>query len=290
MLRISLVYTILIYHLLTPALFAAEQPVVLVKNTEENSDSKRAHVLLSRAVDYYKGNKDKALAAFSRQGEFVNGDLYVYVVGINGQMLASGGSSSALIGRDISAMRDAAGKPFFREMIDTAKSTGPETVEYRWHNRADGKIERKVAYYQKVDDRIIAVGFFIPRASSEQAKALLEQAVSAVASNPQTAFTAFNDLNGKFIQDDLYVFVVDLKDVKFRAHGVTPRLVGTYAMDLTDPTGKPIIKKMIAIANAKGQGTLEYKWRNPVTDKIEIKRTMLRKVNNYLVGVGYYIR
>lgn len=287
--RITFVCITVMFFLLSSLLYAAEQSTSTTMDTEDKSD-KRAQELLVKAANYYKENKDRALAAFSRAGEFINGDLYVYVIGTNGQMLASGGSSSALIGRDISGMKDAAGKPFFREMIDGAKNNGSGTVEYRWLNRVDGKIERKITYYQRVDDRIIAVGFYIPRATPEQAKSLLEQAVNAIKVNPPAAFAAFNDLNGKFIQDDLYVFVVNLNDSLFTAHGTSPRLIGTNALELKDPTGKPIIKNMISIVKTKGQGTLEYQWRNPVTDKIETKRTSLRKVNNYLVGVGYYVR
>jgi cytochrome c len=288
--RVILVCSTICVLSLSPALHAAEKAVAPATEKGAQNDAKRARALLDKAADYYKGNKDRALAAFSRVGEFTSDDLYVYVIGINGQMLASGGSSSALIGRDVSGMRDAAGKLFFREMIDTAQSKGSGTVEYRWLNQVDRKVESKVTYYTKVDDRIIAVGFYIPRATPEQAKAMLEQAVKAVESDPRTAFASFNDLHGTFVQDDLYVFVVDLKEYKFRAHGANPRLVYTDALELKDPTGDPIIKKMIAIAKTKGQGSLEYKWRNPVTEKVETKHTLLRKVNDYLVGVGYYTR
>ena len=287
MLRIIFALTIVVHLLMAPALFAAEKSATPAKGAEK-SEAARAQALLARAVDYYKGNKDRALPAFMRAGEFINGELYVYVLDMNGQFLASGGSSSALVGRDVSNMRDAAGKPFFREMIDTAKTKGAGTVEYRWLNRADRKIERKLTYYQKVGDRIIAVGFYIPRATPEEAKALLEQAVTAVKANPAAAFAAFNDLNGKFIQDDLYVFAIDVKEAKFRAHGATPRLIGTDALNLKDPTGKPLLKDMISSASSKG--SLEYHWRNPVTEKVEAKKTFMRNVNNLLIGVGYYTR
>ena len=93
------------------SLLAAEKPATPAAD-KEAGESQRAQALLARAVDYYKGNKDRALPAFMRAGEFINGDLYVYVLGTDGKMLASGGSSSALVGRDISNMRDAAGKAF----------------------------------------------------------------------------------------------------------------------------------------------------------------------------------
>jgi cytochrome c len=49
-------------------------------------------------------------------------------------MLTSGGSSASLIGRNVSAMRDVAGKPFFAEMLEIAKTRGSGQVEYRWLN------------------------------------------------------------------------------------------------------------------------------------------------------------
>lgn len=289
MVRIVLVLGTLVSLLFTPVLFAAEESGAPATSVE-NSESIRAQALLAKAVEHFKAKHDQALLTFMRSGEFVSGELYVYVIGTNGAFLSSGGSSSALIGRDVTNMRDAAGKEFFREMLDTAKSKGSGQVEYRWLNRVDGKVERKVTYFQKVGNRIIAVGYYIPRASQEQAKAMLEDAVAEVKKNPASAFAAFNDLNGKFIQDDLYVFVVDLKDSKFRAHGATPRMIGTGALDLKDPKGKPLLKEMIASAGPNGKGSLQYHWRNPVTEKVEAKRTFVRKVDNYLVGVGYYIR
>lgn len=99
--------------------------------------------MLARAVDHYHRKGEMALADFCTQGQFIKGELYVYVLGTNGRFLDSGGSSSVLIGRDVSNMRDASGKLFFREMIDTAESQGAGIVEYKWLNRVDGKIEHK---------------------------------------------------------------------------------------------------------------------------------------------------
>jgi cytochrome c len=285
-----LAYPILFALLSASSLFAAEKSATPVAATDKGSDAKRANDLLVKAVNYYKVNKDRALPAFNRQGEFIDGEFYVYVLGTNGFMLASGGSSSELIGRDVSALKDVTGKPFMKELIDTAKSKGSGKVEYRWLNRVDRKIEPKIAYFQRVDDVIISVGYYIPRASSDQAKVLLDQAVAAVKADPNAAFAAFNDLNGKFIQDDLYVFAVDTKTFRMVAHGANPRLVGTDTHDLTDPTGDQIIKKMIKAVNANGTGKLEYKWRNPVKERVETKHTLLHKVDKYLVAVGYYTR
>jgi cytochrome c len=253
-------------------------------------DAARAQALLQRAVAHYKDVKESALDAFGRKGEFVDGELYVYVISTKGMMLASGGPSSALVGRDVADLKDAAGKSFFREMLDKAKVSGSGTVEYYWLNPINNKMERKLAYFQKVDDWIIAVGYYIARATPAQAQAMLARAVQAVKDDPAKAIRTFNQLHGPFSEDDLYVFVVDLKDDRFRAHGIYHDLIGTDALALHDPSGRPIIKDMIAAVAKEDQAEVDYSWPNPVTGSVENKHTYLRKIDGLLVGVGYYWR
>jgi cytochrome c len=253
-------------------------------------DARRAQALLQRAVAHYKYIKEPALADFSRKAEFVDGELYVYVVSTAGVLLASGGPSSSVIGRNVADQQDALGKPFFREMLDKARTNESGTVEYRWLNPVDNKVERKVAYFQKVGDRIIAVGYYVARATPAQAQALLARAVDAVRADTGKAIDAFNTPRGPYAEDDLYVFVVDLSDKRFRAHGVDRRLIGTDALSLRDPNGKPIAQEMIAAVAERDQVELDYAWPNPVTGKVENKHTFLRKVGDLLVGVGYYTR
>ena len=254
------------------------------------SDAQRARAMLGRAVLLYQQQGDAAFAAFNGSTEFVDGELYVWVLGTDGVMLASGGSSAALIGRKVMNMRDAFGTPFFYDMLEKAKTSDSGVVEYRWLNRLHHKPERKITHFRKVGTRLLAVGYYIPRASPEQAVAMLERAVGAMQSDPAKAIKAFNDLNGGYIEDDLYVFVVGLDDGKFRAHGVSPRLVGSDGYALTDPNGQPIVRQMIDVLKDKDRGELDYAWRNPVTRQVESKHTLFRKVGDSLVGVGYYAR
>jgi len=254
------------------------------------ADAARAQALLERAVAHYKEVEESALAAFGRKGKFVEGELYVYVISTKGVMLASGGPSSALVGRDVTDLQDAAGKPFFREMLDKAKVSGSGAVEYYWLNPIDNKMGRKLAYFQTVDDRIIAVGYYIARATPDQAQAMLARAVQALKDDPAKAFHAFNLSHGPFSEDDLYVFVVDLKDDRFRAHGIYRDLIGSDALALHDPSGRPIIQDMIAAVAKADQAEVDYAWPNPVTGGVENKHTYLRKIGDLLVGVGYYWR
>jgi cytochrome c len=269
---------------------AADAQAPSVNVAASSQDALRAHALLERAVAHYQLAKDKALVEFNRSQEFVDGELYVYVLSTDGVLLASGGPSSAVVDQNVAEMTDATGKPFFREILGKAQSKGAGTVEYQWLNRVDNKVERKVAYFQKTDDRIIAVGYYIARATPAQAQALLGRAADALKADPARALNAFNRTRGEFSEDDLYVFVVDLGDKRFRAHGTNQRLVGTDALKLRDPNGKPIVQQMIDAVARSDSAEVDYVWPNPVTGRVENKHTLLRKVGGQLVGVGYYTR
>jgi cytochrome c len=283
----SLLFTL---TLVQASAYGAESGPDTVNAAASREDALRAHALLERAIAHYRQDKGKALVDFDRNPEFVDGESYVYVVSTGGMMLASGGPSAALIDQDVTSFKDAAGKAFFREMLEKARTKGAGVVEYQWLNRVDNKIEHKVTYFERVDDRIIAVGYYIARATPAQAQALLGRAVDALQADPVRAIDAFNRTRGEFSEDDLYVFVVDLTDKRFRAHGVDHRLIGTDALALRDPNGRPIVQQMIEAVSRQDRAELDYVWPNPVTGRVEDKHTFLRKVGGELVGVGYYAR
>lgn len=245
-----------------------------------------ARALLEKAVAYYRDQGDKAFAAFSRQGEFVDQDRYVFVVDTHGVMLASGGPSSALIGRDVSEALGLDLRKAFKDRLKTPEGGGIREAEYRWQNWNDGKVERKRVFYQRVGERILAVGYYLPRASPQQAEALLARAATDLGKDKQATLESINALG--FLEDDLYVFVVDLKTHRYLAHGTNLRLVDTDFSKVKDPDGKPVGAPILAMMAKQERGEYEYRWKNPVTGKIEDKHAYLRRVGQYLVAVGYY--
>jgi cytochrome c len=247
-----------------------------------------AKALLEKAVQRYQQEGDKAFAEFSRQGEFVDGERYVFVVDTKGVMLASGGPSVVLIGRDVSQVLEPDLQEAFKEVLQTPETKGVQQAEYRWNNWADGKVERKRVYFQRIGERILAVGYYVPRASPEQARALLDKAVSELARDQKGTLTAINSLKGGFLQDDLYVFVVDLTNDRYVAHGTNLRLINTDFRKVKDPEGKPVGEPILTLIARQDAGEYEYRWRNPVTNKVENKHAYVRKAGNYLVAVGYY--
>ncbi|EPZ14931.1 hypothetical protein M622_17485 [Thauera terpenica 58Eu] len=253
-----------------------------------SSEAARTQALLDRAEAHLREQGDPALASLSRAGEFQDGELYVYVIDTAGNFLASAGTSSSLIGRNVRELTDSDGRHFIRDILEGANTKSSGRVDYRWFNPMRGKSEPKIASYRRVGDRILVVGYYTPEASFELAKSMLWRAVHELKTHGEDAFERFNNLDGGFIQDDLYVFVVGLDDETVYAHGGSQRLVGRKAGDFVDASGKPFIRDMIALAKNKGEGDIFYSWRNPISLKVENKHAYVVRVGKYLIGAGAY--
>jgi len=184
---------------------------------------------------------------------------------------------------------DAAGTPLFRQMIAVTEKQDEASIRYVWLNRKDNHVEPKLAWLHREGDYILGVGYYAPRSNADDARKLLNAASAEVRKlGISAAANSFNNPKGSFIRDDLYVFAVNLQSGKFEAHGMNPKWTGTDANDLQDVEGKPLIKEMLELAKTKGEGTVDYVWRNPVTNAVEKKRTFIRRENGSLIGVGFY--
>jgi len=101
-------------------------------------------------------------------------------------------------------------------------------------------------------------------------------------------FKAVSDKSvAEFHDRDLYPFIYDMSGICV-AHGARPALIGKNLIDLKDQDGKYLIREMVDIANETGSGWVNYKWPNPLTNKIEDKSSYVEKMGSYFVGVGVY--
>jgi signal transduction histidine kinase len=104
----------------------------------------------------------------------------------------------------------------------------------------------------------------------------------------EATFKAVDDkTNPAFHDRDLYPFIYDLAGVCV-AHGARPALIGKNLISLKDQNGVYLIQEMISLAKGPGTGWIDYKWPNPITNKIEDKSSYVEKMGNYFVGVGVY--
>ena len=135
-----------------------------------------------------------------------------------------------------------------------------------------------------------AQGFSVYRSAPGKADQLLDRAIEYMQDNStERAFAAFNNQAGSFHDNDLYVFVVGINDGVMHAYGGAPEaIVGENVLELKDAPGKPIVQAMLETLKREEQGQVDYVWLNRVTNKVEPKTTVVRRVGDYMVGVGYY--
>lgn len=257
----------------------------------EHATPREARALFDQAVKYLQANgPEKAWAAFNnKKGPFVKKDLYVYVIDLQGTYVANGAAPDCLVGLKVLDSVDAAGNPLFRQMIAVTDKQQEARIRYVWLNRQSNHVEPKFAWLHREGEHILGVGYYAPRSTADDAKKLLDAASAQVKKQGMAkALASFNDPRGPFVRDDLYVFAINLASGKFEAHGMNPKWTGTNASDLHDVEGHPLVKDMLELAKSKGEGTVDYVWRNPVTNAVEKKRTFIRRENGSLLGVGFY--
>jgi len=108
--------------------------------------------------------KDKGLDATiaeinKKDGKFVWKDTYVFLMDLEGRMLAHP-MSPALIGKNVLDMKDKGepGKFLFKEFVTVAKGKGDGWVDYMWTNPGDPKPRKKVTYIYRVPGKDLFVG------------------------------------------------------------------------------------------------------------------------------------
>src|SRR5262245_3671380 len=125
---------------------------------------------------------------------------------------------------------------------------------------------------------------------AEEAKDLFNKAVAYLEKEgPARAFCAFNDPRGGFRKGPLYVFAINMDGVYF-AHSAAPTLVGVSLRDTRDAAGQPIGKAIMEVIASQGEGSVDYVWLNYTTNKVEKKRSFVKRVEEFVIGVGYYTR
>jgi len=126
------------------------------------------------------------------------------------------------------------------------------------------------------------------RGTPEEAKNLVKKAIGFYKTNGKDkAFAALNDSKGAFVDRDLYVFVHDDKGVYF-AIAPKPNFIGKDMTGVKDANGKLIVKEQVDALKTANNMWQEYDWQNPVTGKIEHKKTYCEKHENFHFCSGAY--
>jgi signal transduction histidine kinase len=116
---------------------------------------------VKKATEFYKANgREKTLAEMNnKEGMFAKGEDYVDVHDINGVCVAHP-VSPGIVGLNRLDQADPNGKQFIKEIVETAKNKPNGWITYQRKNPVSGKIEKKLAYWERKDDLIFKAGTY----------------------------------------------------------------------------------------------------------------------------------
>jgi cytochrome c len=124
----------------------------------ERGTHEEAKALVAKATSYFLNNgPDKTFATVSeKNGPFVDRDLYVYIFDEAGLLVAHP-ISPALIGKNLSSMKDVDGKAFVQDIL-AVKDDG--VVSYKWLNPQTKAVDPKTAFVKHAGKFLIVVGAY----------------------------------------------------------------------------------------------------------------------------------
>lgn len=126
----------------------------------EYGTADEASAMLDKAVAHYDSvGADQAFKDFTaKDGGWQDRDLYVFCFDKDANTVAHG-ANAKLIGRDLSGLKDADGKPFIGELVKTGLAGGG-WVDYRWPNPVTKKVEQKSSVVKPAGDHVCGVGIY----------------------------------------------------------------------------------------------------------------------------------
>jgi polar amino acid transport system substrate-binding protein len=259
---------------------------------------------VEKAFEYaHVHGQEAALREFNNQtGQFVDGELYIFAYDINGTTLALP-FQPEIIGKSRWDVTDVNGTLVTQELIAAAQSGGG-FVRYFYTDPADNSIvKQKLSYVMMVNQSwIIGSGIYSPPENSSivnagtdpqvrnSLKSFVREAISYASTNGKdAAITEFNDQNGTFVRDNLYVYALDYNGTAL-ALPYQPELIGKDLSGLQDSYGVNYIRVKIFLAQ-QGGGFVFYHYYNPAHNMtLEPKMSYVQKVDdNWWLGAGTYI-
>lgn len=154
--------TSLIIKLVTAVSIVSVSAIVSV-GAEQLVTKDEAVTMVKSAVAFIKEQgSEKAYAEITnRSGRFVDRDLYIVVLRLDGRVLAHGADQD-LIGADRSQAKDIDGNLFVKERIELAEKQASFWQSYQFMNPVSKDIQPKDMYCERLNDTIVCGGVYTP--------------------------------------------------------------------------------------------------------------------------------
>lgn len=124
--------------------------------------------------------------------------------------------------------------------------------------------------------------------TADEAVAMVKSAIAYTKENGAAkTIAAVNTRTAPWVDRDLYIVIYDMQG-KNLAHGANARMVGKDLLEMKDVDGKPYMRERIDLIKSKGKGWQDYKFNNPVSQKIEPKSMYVERYEDLIFGCGIY--
>ena len=125
-------------------------------------------------------------------------------------------------------------------------------------------------------------------ATKDEAISIVKRAVATVTEmGAAKAYAEFSDPAGKWVDRDLYLIVIRT-DGTMLAHGTNAKQIGLNLIDRKDVDGKEFVRERMELAKAKPSFWQDYKFKNPVSNKLEPKTSYCERQNDTVICAGIY--
>ena len=115
----------------------------------QSKEGKRIEALVDKAAALTESKGKTAFAEFKKKGsEWFKGETYIFIVDMNGITLMHP-ANPELETKSILDMKDANGKAFMREFIETAKTKGSGWVDYTWPKPGEKSPSKKLSFVRR---------------------------------------------------------------------------------------------------------------------------------------------
>ena len=129
----------------------------------------------------------------------------------------------------------------------------------------------------------------VPKPTQDQVREITKEAAIVLASEGLEPARRKFMAPGRFLFGEVYVNVID-ENGTWLVYPPNPKNEGKSVFNVRDADGKLLVQEIIRIAKEAGEGWVEYRWLNPVSNRIEPKLTFVKRVpeRGVITYVGVY--
>jgi methyl-accepting chemotaxis protein len=124
-------------------------PPAFSADATQSKEAKGIVALVDKAAALTESKGKTAFLEFKKKGsEWLKGENYVFIADMNGVILMHP-ANPELETKSILDLKDANGKAFMREFVETAKTKGSGWVEYMWPKPGEKTPSKKLSYIKR---------------------------------------------------------------------------------------------------------------------------------------------